>query len=554
MFVRVKQSPGSPRQAVQLVESIRHGHTVRQKIIRHIGIARDDDELVRLKDLGEYIKAKLEAETQPQLFPPEQVAEQVIECRRRRDGEPLPVDLKQLRETARIITGVHDVYGALFHQLGLSQLLSARRYRVSHQVLYHCVMARLANPQSKRASVQALAENFGVRLPLQKVYRMMDRLDDRIIARLNALAGEQAKSLFGGTLRVVLFDCTTLYFESFCDDELKQPGYSKDGKHRECQVIVALAVTETGLPVHHLVLPGATFEGHSLIPVIKALQRRHQAKEVIVVADRGMMNEDHLIALREAEMSYIIGAKLKKLPKATQTVVLDRSRYRPLGDQGVVVQSVPHPKAPDDRLVISHCPVRARKDGRDRERAVAKLLKKLARSDRPKELLNARGDGRFLRLEGEATLSIDAARVAEAAKWDGLHGVITNLPESTQAATILRQYRGLWQVEETFRVSKHDLKVRPIYHWTARRIHAHIAIAFMSLMCVRHLQYRMALQQGQTVSAAVMANALTQVQHSVLEDQGSRRRYALPSTNSEVGRKLYRVMGVVHDLEPFELK
>ena len=150
MFVRVKTTPNSPRKSVQLVESIRTGDKVRQKIVRHIGIAMDEDELVRLKDLAAVVKAKLEADTQPGLFPPEDVAEQVIAAQRQQDEAPLKVDLKQLKETQRLVSGIHAVYGAVYESLGLDRLLPAWRYRASHKALCHSVMARLANPDSKR--------------------------------------------------------------------------------------------------------------------------------------------------------------------------------------------------------------------------------------------------------------------------------------------------------------------------------------------------------------------------------------------------------------------
>ena len=552
MFVRVKTTPNSPRKAVQLVESVRTGHTVRQKIVRHIGIAMDEDELVKLKDLAEVVKAKLQAHTQPELFPPEDVAGQVIAAQRQQqDDTPLRVDLKQLRETRRVVSGIHAVYGAVYEALGLHRLLPAWRYRASHKALCHSVMARLANPKSKRASVRALEEDFGVQVSLEQVYRMMDLFDDDRIARLNALAGAQARSLLGGPLRVLFFDCTTLYFESFSEDALKQPGYSKDAKFKECQVLLALAVTETGLPVHYRVLPGATFEGHSLIPVVKALQEDYDVQEAVIVADRGMLSEDNLSALEDAGLHYLVGAKLKTLPNAIQAQVLDESRYQRLDDgDGTRVLSLPHQSR---RLVVSYAPVRAEKDRRDREQAISKLRKKLAKSQNPKDLLNNYGYKKYLQVDGKTTLRINQDKVAEAARWDGLHGVITNLPESTDTNTILTQYRGLWQVEDTFRVSKHDLKVRPIYHWTPPRIRAHLAIAFMTLLCVRHLQYRMSLQ-AKPVSPEVISNALTHVQHSVLEHKQTKRRYVIPSSISEVGRQLYKVMGLTHSSTPYELK
>jgi hypothetical protein len=551
MFVRVKTTPNSPRKAVQLVESVRAGKTVKQRIVRHIGTARDADELARLKDLAEVVKAKLEADVQPALFPPDDVAEQVIAARAQQDSAPLKVDLTQLRETQRLVSGIHAVYGAVYATLGLDRLLPAWRYRASHKALFHSVMARLANPDSKRASVRALEEDFGVQVSLPQVCRMMDLLDAARIEQLNTLADRQARALLGGPVRILFFDCTTLYFESFTENDLKAPGYSKDAKFKECQALLALAVTEAGLPVRYTVLPGATFEGHSLIPVVEAWQKDHDVQDVVIVADRGMLSEDNLKSLEDAGLHYIVGARLKSLPQDAQTRVLDEDRYETLADtDGTRVLDMPHGAR---RLVVSYSPVRAGKDRHDRDKALGKLRKKLAQSNNPKDLLNNYGYKKYLQVDGETTLSVNQDKIAQAQRWDGLHGVITNLPKSTNTTTILHQYRGLWQVEDTFRVSKHDLKVRPIYHWTPRRIQAHIALAFMSLLCVRHLQYRMALQ-ARAVSPEKICNALTQVQHSVLEHQQTQRRYVIPSAISETGRQLYKVMGLTHSTTPYELK
>ena len=114
MFVRIKSTPNSPRRSVQLVEGARDGGKVRQRIVRHIGVAMDEDELERLRQLGEYVKAKLEDERQPLLFAPEKIAEQVIRVGRHGDGkQELPVDLKQIEEEQRLVTGVHEVYSQI---------------------------------------------------------------------------------------------------------------------------------------------------------------------------------------------------------------------------------------------------------------------------------------------------------------------------------------------------------------------------------------------------------------------------------------------------------
>ena len=221
MFVRVKTTPNSPRKSVQLVEGVRVDGKVRQRIVRHVGVAADEAELARLKELGEYLKARIAHERQPGLFPPEQVAGQVIEAGRREAAglgpAPLRVDLKALREEHRIVTGVHEAYGAVYRELGFHRLLTYR-HRASAPALFHTVMARVANPHSKRGTARRLGRDFGVSLALEKICRMMDRLDGRFIGRLKSRVASNTGALLGGPLDLLFFDCTTLYFESVAED------------------------------------------------------------------------------------------------------------------------------------------------------------------------------------------------------------------------------------------------------------------------------------------------------------------------------------------------
>ena len=542
MFVRVKSTPNSPRQSVQIVQSVRVGDKVKQKIVRYVGIAMDDDELVRLKELAEVVKAKMEAQHQSSLFPPETVAKQMIEAKAAKaqaSKATLNVDLMQMVEEQRVVLGIHEVYGEVYRQLSFDTLLSQKRYRASHEALFHCVMARIANPKSKRGSVQHLEQDFGVSLSLEKVYRMMDQLDDDTISRLQAMTCEGTRSLLPGALDVLFFDCTTLYFESFKEDELKQNGYSKDCKFNQPQVLLALLVTHEGLPVGYEVFPGATFEGHSLISVLKTMQARYDVRKMIFVADRGMLNEDNLSALDEAGAYYIVGAKLKQLPSALQTKVLDKSAYQAVGKGGSSAAELTHKKR---RLIVSHCPKRADKDQHDRQKAVDRLIKKIGKSQNPKDLLNNYGYKKFLIIKGKTSLSINQDKIDAESRWDGLHGVITNLPD-TPHQEVLSHYRGLWQVEESFRITKHDLKVRPIYHWTPSRVRAHIAISFMAFACIRQLMYRIKLQH-KALSPEVIRNALIHVQHSVFKHKRTQKRYVMPAQINPEAKKIYAVMGL----------
>jgi len=203
------------------------------------------------------------------------------------------------------------------------------------------------------------------------------------------------------------------------------------------------------------------------------------------------------------------------------------------------------------RLIISHSTKRARKDEHDRNEAVEKLRKKLCKNKNPSQLISNYGYKKFLKVQGESSVSLDEGKLSEAAKWDGLHGVITN-SETLESKEILAQYRGLWQVEESFRITKHDLKVRPIFHWTPERIRAHIAICFMTFTCVRNLEYRTELQYKK-ISPEAIRKALVGVQTSILRHLNG-NRYAIPSDVSQDARKLYQIMGKKHSTTPYRVK
>lgn len=548
MFVRTKSTPNSPRRSVQIVDSIRYGNKVRQKIIRHVGVAQDEDELSRLRELGEFIKTKLENEGQLPLFPPEEIAKQVIESKSRYCNKPLKVDLKKLREEQRVVVGIHEIYGAIYKELGLDRILPISRYRSSHWVLFHTVMARIANPQSKREISRFLEEDFGVHISLEKIYRMMDLLDAKRIDKIKRLSGQAVQKVFKEPLKILFFDCTTLYFESIIEDELRQKGYSKDAKFKESQVSLAVVVTREGFPVSYEVFPGSIFEGHTLNPVIKEMKSKYNLEQAIYVTDRGMLSEDNLRALENESLHYIIGVKLKKLSKAKQEFVLDKSKYTIVNKQeGFKIQSLEDNKR---RVIVCYSHKRSEKDRYDRQQAIDSLVKKLSKNGDVKSLLNNYGYKKYLKVTGKRQkLSVNEDRVKEDQKWDGLFGVITNLKDMDDLE-VINQYKGLWQVEETFRIAKHDLKIRPIFHWTSKRIKAHIAIAFICLVCIRHLAYRVKIQY-KACSSEVIRNALTHVQHSLLIHQGTQKRYSIPSNISQEAVKMYHLMGLKHSTTPY---
>ena len=286
MFIRYRKlDKGKTR--IQVVENYWVSGKVRQKVLRHVGTAKDDSELVEMKKLAEYLKETIEEELRPKLFTKEQMPEKIDKSRFAQTQKDLPmlVNLHHLREEKRITTGFHDIYGKLFDVVGYGGILKSNK--VSRGVFKDIVMARLSKPVSKRASCKMLAENFGIDYNLDQIYRMLDSLKSEkknknneivIIDRTPAIQNisyQYTKRLLNGKITLFFYDCTTLYFESFTEDELLRFGYSKDNKFNQGQVLLALLVTEEGLPCGYEVFPGSMYED-----VLLVLRTMYEVKNI----------------------------------------------------------------------------------------------------------------------------------------------------------------------------------------------------------------------------------------------------------------------------------
>jgi transposase len=547
MFIRVKTSNKGATKYVQIVQSIRKGERVTQKIVRHMGVAYDEDKLTQLKQLAESIKIKLEAGSQQFLFKPEEVVN-LKRSKEKYSDSDYQVNLKNLVEEQRLISGIHEAYGRLFDDLGYRNIiLNPARHQMAVRIFSDIVLARVANPVSKRASVEMLEEDFGVTLDLDKVYRMMDRLDDKTIDRLKKITYQNTLNLFGGKIEVIFYDATTIYFESFTSDELKKCGYSKDNKSNQPQVLLALMVTKEGLPVDYQVFAGDTYEGHTLMPALAEIRKKYDIGRVVFVADSAMLSQDNiseLESLEEEGFEYIVGARLKNVGSKLKEEILDHDNYQEITPG----YKIAHFTYKGKKLVVSYSAKRALKDADDRRKALEKLKKKLKKSSSPKEYLFNSGYRKYLKVEGKSNLYLNEEKIAASTKWDGLHGVITNANLSGEE--ILARYNDLWTVEDAFRVTKHDLAVRPVFHWKPRRIKAHMAICFAAYSLVKHMQHRVRLQY-KNLSTEKIRQTLIRVQTSILFDKQKRIRYGLPSKMSKEARKIYSIFNIKRSMIPY---
>jgi len=558
MFIRIKKSKNSPKCGVQIVESKRVDGKVKQKIIKHMGTALEGEELESLKALAESVKLSIEQSGQLPLFIDDDPVDVSDAKESNVSREAFNVNLLDVKEEKRVIKGIHDVYGKLYDELGFNSIITnPARNKRSIEALKEIVLARVANPDSKRASVSNLEANFAVHLDLNLVYRMMDKLEDKEILKLNKLVYSKTKSLFKEKIDVIYFDATTLYFESFSEDEFKKNGYSKDGKFNQPQVVLALMVTKEGLPVGYKAFSGDTFDGHTLIPVLKEIKEHYDLDKVVYVADAGMFNRDNLKefeTLDKENMTYIVGARIKNMPKSLQEQILNINNYKELDDNTKVATFEYEGK----KLLVSHSLKRAKKDKYEREKGIEKLRVKLAKEKSVKTHLSNQGYKKYLQLEGsnnnkncDLNIVLNEKKIEEDGAWDGLKGIVTNNNELSNEE-LLQQYANLWQVEESFRITKHDLRVRPIYHHKESRIKAHLAISFMAYTLVRHLEHRVRLQYKK-LSPQRIRTALLGVQMSILYDTKNDNKFGLPSSVTIDAEKIYRLMEVKANKIPYLL-
>ena len=549
MFIRVKKASHSQNSVVQLVEAYRENGKPKQHVIKHIGTGKTKQEIGKLKSLAEAIKTQL---TQDALLKTvtdaqAQYAKNIGDLKNVRKGTKL--DATSLQELNHYVLGIHDIYGYIYELLEFTNLFSLpKRREHAAKILREIVLYRIADPCSKRSSVNKLKKDFGISLNLDNVYQMMDKIDDAFCDRIQERALATTLRLTGDKLKVLFYDATTLYFESFTEDELKQNGYSKDMKFNQPQVLFALFVTREGLPVGYEVFPGATYEGHTLKPVLERLKARYQIDEVIFVADRGMLSIENLNFLEKNNIPYIMGARLRSLTHTKQAEVLAwGSKIKEAAQKEEnLYKDIEHTNNIEikdgKRLVLSYSNKRALKDAYDRNKSILKLQKKLSKSKNPKNAISNYGYQKYLRISGNARLEINEEKLEKEAQWDGISGVYTNQLDLTDAE-ILSHYRSLWQVEESFRITKHDLRIRPIYHWSPKRVRAHIAISFMAFACIRYLEHRTKIQYGK-LSPEKIRKVLLRVQASIIRDKQTGKEYMLPSKLSTEAKHLYRVIGI----------
>jgi transposase len=331
---------------------------------------------------------------------------------------------------------------------------------------------------SKMATVEYLKSHFDEDVGLNKIYRYLDKLYNTQQEEVQRISVKHTFTVLGGRVEMLFYDVTSLYFESFREDNLRSPGFSKDGKTAETQVILGLLVCENGYPLSYSLFNGAQYESYTMIPLIDDFKQRFEIEDFIVVADSGFMIKRNLDLLRSGGYDFIVGGRIKKYGN----------------DELKWIMSLPHEDgvyyeralANGERLIVTYSSNRAAKDAYNRRKGVERLKKAYASGKITKDKINKRGYNKFLKIENDVTVTICEDKIEEDAKWDGLKGYVTNTKLSP--AEVVTQYRGLWVVERAFRVSKGTIETRPMFHFTERRIEAHVCLCFVAFKVYKELE------------------------------------------------------------------
>jgi transposase len=456
MFVRQKPN-ASGSVSVQVIDK-----SAGYRVVETIGSAKDPQEIARLVELGKLFIARPSG--QYSLFPADPQSDAVA------------LDVVRTLENASIRTlGPELILGRLFDAIGFDA--------IPEPLFRDIVVARLAYPTSKLKTVDYLYRYRGKTVCVQEVYRFLDRLNSRYAEQAQRIAYEHSRTILG-SISVVFYDMTSLYFEAEDEDDLRRIGFSKDGKFQSPQIMLGLLVGKGGYPIGYDIFEGNTFEGKTLLPVLDSIAERYEFGQPIVVADAAMLSHDNLDALDRQRYPFIVAARIRNETRAMQETILDRCAGLTNG------QSVEIDHEQGRRLIVAYSDKRAKKDARNRDRGLRRLRKRVQSGRLTKDSLNRRGYNKFLKLAGEIRVEIDEAKVQQAARWDGLKGYLTNT--DLPAADVIENYGQLWQIERAFRISKTDLRIRPVYHYRRRRIEAHVLVAFTAYTVHKELERRLA--------------------------------------------------------------
>lgn len=414
------------------------------------------------------------------------------------------------------ILGPLLVLRRMMDELGVSECLSVLQSRHKklqfdfEKVVFTQLCSRFLKPVSKLS----LYDNWLGRMypkmvehdiALQHIYRSLDLLCEHK-DEVEQFLYSHGKNLFNINVDVVLYDLTTLRFESTRTDlgELRQFGYSKEMRSDCTQVVLGLLTDTQGIPLCFEVHPGNTFEGDTLDGIVDRISRKLAVRRFIFVADRGLFSFDNLEHIKSRDGEFIVGLRMGVLKQQLQETFYNLESFTWKTPELAVMETT----LGDDRCIVTWSKTRAERDRKAREEVLDKIKTRLS-SKKPlsKKFITNRSYKKYLTVKGETHCTLNHKAIAKEAGKDGFFGIITNVKEMT-AMEIVSNYKELWRIEDAFGEMKGTLKSRPMFHWTDKRITGHLVLCFLSHFCEAHITKKLRelnmTQQAKSIDKGVV--------------------------------------------------
>ena len=455
MFIRQKSNK-SGTVSIQIIDKSRG----RYKVLKTIGSSLDPLELDRLNTQA---KTELIRLTQQ------------LDFNFNTDREKELIDLFFKGIDKIRLVGPELILGKLFDEIGFNG--------IKDELFRHLVITRLCYPVSKLKTTDYLFKYKGISVDVERIYRYLDKLHDKQKERIQEISYSHTLKILDNAISVVFYDVTTLYFEIEDQDDLRITGFSKEGKHQNPQILLGLLVSIDGYPLAYEIFEGNKYEGHTMLPVIEAFKTKYRLKDLVVVADAGLLSDENINELQAKNYEYILGARLKGEKRTLQSQILALKLENGQCEEVAIDQ--------ETRLIVSYSQARAKKDKSNRQRGLEKLERAIKTGRLSKKNINNRGYNKYLKLDGKVNVSIDYEKFSGDNQWDGLKGYVTNTKLNKDQ--VIEQYGNLWKIEKAFRISKTDLRIRPIFHRLRHRIEAHICIAFCAYKIYKELERQLKL-------------------------------------------------------------
>jgi len=374
------------------------------------------------------------------------------------------------------------IFRRLWEKLGidghLKKYLSKRKIGFNAEgLIYTMVLNRLMEPKSELAIHDWSKSLYGIKPPedLNQWYRALDFfIEHKEIIEKDLF--ESQKDLFNSEVDIVLMDTTSLVYFGDGDkaESILNYGYSKEKRFDLKQVIVGILMTKEGLPIGHEVYPGNTNDIGAFKEMIRVVKTRFKIRRVVIVCDRGMVSEDNIQTLESDGYEYVVGMRMRQLKTENAKKILSIKDMAPVTKE--LKGKEVHLKG--RRLIVCFNEEESLKDKKKREEIIARLIVKL-KTQGLKSLLIHKEYSKYLKIKADKP-SLDEERVKSEELFDGKFVLETNTKLNWKE--VILSYKDLWRVEAAFRTLKNELEIGPVYHYTERRIRAHIFISFLALV------------------------------------------------------------------------